>query len=298
MTYKISHILEYALLRVLSGVVNLLPHKGALLLGWAAAAISFPLLKSKMRRTQVRIKQVFGARYSDREVREISRRAWRTFMFNMVESMRTPRVTLPWIKKVVDLTDVPMAFDNMKDGKGLILAVPHMGNWELAGIATQMLGLRLMLIVRRQKNPLLDAYLTRLREYTGVEAFAREGKSFAGLVHKLKEGKVLAILPDLRAKGNALPVHFMGATASIAGGMALFAREAGVPILPACTIRTSWARHSWKGRPPIYPDYSLDKDADILRMTQYVMTHFDDMIATYPDQYFWFNSRWILGDDR
>ena len=50
--------------------------------------------------------------------------------------------------------------------------------------------------------------------------------------------------------------------------------------------------------PPIWPDYSLDKDADIKRMTQYVMDHFDKVIRQYPEHYFWFNNRWLLGEEQ
>jgi KDO2-lipid IV(A) lauroyltransferase len=295
--YKLQHVVEYAFLRGTAGLLNILPYRAALFLVWLIAAISSLFLRSKLRRTRARLKQVFKNRFTDRELAGIAWRAWRNLCFNAVETMRVPRLTPEWVRRVTDCTDFHVVFDNMKDGKGAILAVPHMGNWEFAGVGAQLLGLRIMIIVRRQRNPLLDGFLNRMREYTGVEAFMRDARSFAGIARGLKAGKVLAILPDLRAKADCVHVQFLGAPAQIPAGMAAFARNAGVPIIPAFAIRIGWDRHLWKAFEPVWPDPSLDEREDWQRMTQYVMDCFDRAIREYPDQYFWFNKRWVLGEE-
>jgi Kdo2-lipid IVA lauroyltransferase/acyltransferase len=297
MKYRLKHVVEYAFLRATAGLANVLPHRAALFVGWIIAAAGWVLLRGRMRKIEARIRQAFGDAKPPREVRRIAWLAWRNLCFNGVEAMRTPSTTLDWVKKVTDHTDIRMVFDHMKDGRGVVLAVPHMGNWELAGVAAQMFGAKIMIIVRKQKNPLANAYLNRMREFTGVQAFLREQKSLAGIARGLREGKVLAILPDLRAKADFIPCRFLGRDAvQIPAGMAHFAREAGVPVIPAYVVREGWGRHRWKGFPPIVPDPSLDREADFKRMTQYVIDCFDQAIREHPDQYFWFNQRWVLGD--
>ena len=74
--------------------------------------------------------------------------------------------------------------------------------------------------------------------------------------------------------------------------MAHFAREAGVPIIPAYVVREGWGRHRWAGFPAIFPDPSLDRDADLRRMTQYVMDCFDRAVREHPDQWIWIHRRW------
>jgi KDO2-lipid IV(A) lauroyltransferase len=298
MRYKLSHIVEYGLLRFVAGLVNLLPYRAALALGCGLAKISFLILRKKMKKTRRRLIQVFGTRFNDQELNGILWRAWRNLIFNAIESLRTPSVTLEWLRKVIDTTEFHRVTDNLKDGRGAVLAVSHMGNWELAGIAVQMLGVNLMAVVRSQKNPLTNAYLNRMREYTGVEAILKEAKAFGGVIRKMREGHCLAILPDVRAKTQAIEIEFLGTKTQIPRGMALFAREAGVPIISGCLTRKGWARHSWKVFDPVWPDPQADKDADILRMTQQVMANFDQAIREYPDQYFWFNGRWVLGEEK
>lgn len=297
MKHRVRDYVEYGLLRGMTAVVGRLPHRAALGLGWIVARLSFFFSRRRMQRFERRLHQVFGETMSPRERRRTLWRAWRNLAFNAIESMRAPLVTLDWIKRVTDHEDIRMLFDNMKNGRGVVLAVPHMGNWELAGIAAQLFGARLMVIVRRQRNLLAYEWLERIRASAGLETYQRSVNSFAGIVKGLQQGKVLAILPDLRAKAQAVAVSFLGHPAQIPAGMAAFARVAGVPILPAYVVREGWTRHRWKVFPPIHPDPSLDRDADVERMTRYVIGIFDQAIREHPDQYFWFNSRWVLGEE-
>lgn len=297
MIRRLRHLLEYVLLRATAWLANHVPHRAALFGGWVIALIGAVFLRGQMRRATARIRQVFGKEKTEREIRRIAWLAWRNLCFNGVEALRTPSVTLDWVKQVTDHKAIQAVFDNMKDGKGVILAVPHMGNWELAGVSAQLFGAKIMIIVRKQRNPLTNAYLNRMREYTGVEAFLREARSLAGIARGLKEGKVLAILPDLRAKADFVPCRFLGHDGvQIPAGMAMFAREAGVPIIPAYVVRVGWARHRWVGLPPICPDTSLSREDDFKRLTRYVIDAFDRAIREHPDQYFWFNQRWVLGE--
>ncbi len=298
MKYRVKHIVEYGLLRGIAGLVGVLPYRVALAFGWGIARLVFAGSGSRRERTARRIRQVLGPERSEREVRDILWVAWRNLVFNAIETMRIPRVTLAWVKAhVLDYSEVEKLLALSKGGRGVVLAVPHMGNWELAGISAQLFGAHLTTIFRRQKNPLTDAYINRMREYTGVRGLETKYGAFHGIIRQLKEGMTLVILPDIRAKKEALRVNFLGAVADLPEGMALFAREAGVPILPAYVTRVGWARHRWTILDPVWPDPSLEKDADWRRMTQQVMDHFDRAIRANPDQYFWFNKRWVLGDD-
>jgi Kdo2-lipid IVA lauroyltransferase/acyltransferase len=57
-------------------------------------------------------------------------------------------------------------------------------------------------------------------------------------------------------------------------------------------------RHRWASFPPISPDLSLDRDEDFRRMTQYVMDCFDQAVREHPEDFFWFNGRWVLGEEK
>ena len=182
MRHRVRDYAEYGLVRGMTALVGRLPHRAALGLGWLVARLGFLFSRRRMKKFERRIGQVFGGSMSPRERRRVLWLAWRNLVFNGIEAMRTPLVTLDWIRRVTAHEDVRMLFDNMKDGRGVVLAVPHMGNWELAGVASQLFGAQLMIIVRRQKNMLTYEWLNRVRASAGLESFLREAHSFTGIV--------------------------------------------------------------------------------------------------------------------
>ena len=297
MKYRLKHLVEYGFLRGLTLVFGLLPYRACLFIAWLLALLSYGLLGSIRRRTRARLRQVFLTRFSERELSGIAWRAWRNLFFNGVEAMRVPSVTPGWVRRVINDQGTQAVWDQLKAGHGVVVAVCHMGNWELAGVAACLEGLPMLTIARRQKNPLTDAFLTRMREKTGLHVIYHGSKMLTEIVPALRSGKVLAILPDLRAKTDSVRVNFLGTDTDLPTGMARFAREAGVPIIPQLVLRLGWGRHFWKAFEPILPDMSLDERADWHRMTQYVMDCFSHAVREHPEQYFWFNKRWVLGEE-
>jgi Kdo2-lipid IVA lauroyltransferase/acyltransferase len=295
--YRPKFILEYALLRAIAFLATRLPYRAALCVAWTVAGLGMLVLRRRMSRFKQRLRAVLGATITDREIRRILRRAWRNLCFGITDLLRTPVVTRDWVRKAYSGSFETTWKELAGEGRGIVVALPHMGSWEMAGIAASRLGISTFVITRDQKNPLSNAYMKRMREVAGLEAMNVTAGAFLGAIRRLKKGMTLAILPDIRAKTDSITVDFLGGRAEIPKGMALFAKSAGVPILPVCLTREGWTRHRWDAYEPIWPDASLDRDADVLRMTQYVMTKLNDAVLRNPDQYFWFNKRWILGKE-
>jgi KDO2-lipid IV(A) lauroyltransferase len=296
MTYRFKHVLEYALLRGACGVFGRLPYRLALTIGWGVAAWLWLWLPRQRREARRRIREVLGATLStEAQVRRVAWLAWRNLVFGGVDTMRLPYLTETWVRRAIDCEGAEVLKARLAASGRVVLAVPHMGSWELAGLALHFFGLRLSFIMRRQKNPLTDAYLNNLRTSKGFDCIERDSKSLLRVaLRHIREGKVLTILPDVRGRDEAMQVNFLGGTAAVTRGMALFAKMSNAPILPGCVRREGWTRHRWQTFDPVYPDPTLDRDADLQRMTQQVFDVFDRAVREHPDQYFWFNKRWIL----
>lgn len=292
-----SHILEYALLRAASGLLAALPHRAALALAWGPARVAFLPGSGLRARTLRRLRQALGPEISDRALRRIAWQAFRNLAFTAVEGMRLSRITPDWVAGHIDLGPVGQVRAELAKGRGAIIAVPHMGNWELAGIALHSQGVRLMTLARRQKNPLMDAWINRIRRSTGVEAIENRSRGIGEIAGKLAAGQALALLPDVRAKAGAVPVRFLSVDTEVPGGAARFAREAGVPILTAEVLRRGWVRHEWRITGRVESDPRLDEAEDRRRIMQAVMDRLGESVRAHPENYFWFNKRWVLGGE-
>ena len=294
MKHRPKHYLEYGILRALAGLVGILPYRAALSIAWSLARLEFHVLRFRVKDARARIREVFGDSISDREVGRIAWISLRNTCFNVIDVLRLPRMTPAWIQRMIEHADVHR-LKEMLGGKGGVLAVPHAGSWDMGAVAASMLGIPMFIITRRQKNRLVDDYLNRMRKLTGMEVLYRDSASMLkGVLRNLKNGYVLAIMPDVRMPTPAYLIRFIGGEANLGGGAAVFARQADVPLFPAVLTRIGWTRHGWRLGDPVYPDKKAAKDADSRRMMQELMDQFDRAVREQPEQYFWYNKRWLL----
>ena len=294
MKYKIKHLIEYILFRLIAGLILALPLRAALGLAWAAAAVSHFIGRVHVKRTRRRIRQVFGSSRSEKEIRRIAWLAWRNIFFSAVESIRFPKLTLDIIRKH-PIAAVEEKLKRILDAcdAGYILATPHFGNWEMAGIAGDLMGLPLFVIVRQQKNPLMNRYINKMRRTFNLEVLHRESKMWKSVSDRISQGKVLAILPDINSR-RGVTVDYLNGTATIAPGAARFAQIADCPIYPIFVRRIGWTRHDAVLFDPILPDPDADPKTDQQRIMQEIMSVFSREVLRTPEQYFWYNKRWVL----
>lgn len=293
--YRFKHISEYLALRTIAALVNVLPYRAALFVGWLNAWTAFYLCRFRVKEAKSRIRSVFKDRFSEHEINRIAWQSWRNIVFSAIELIRLKKMTLNWIESVSDCRPViNILTKHFQTGRGAIIACPHMGSWEVAGVTCHLYGIPVFNIAARQKNPLTNDYLDKLRRSPGIETIARGSGAMKEVMQKLKAGKMLAILPDVRMPVEGIRVPFLGGEANVGKGMAMFARHVDIPVFPCIVTRHGWGRHKIKIFDPIWPDNSLDKNEDIRRITETVMSIFDDAVQGDPGQWFWFNKRWIL----
>ncbi len=294
MRHKPKHYAEYFALRAVGALAGILPYRAALALGWGLAWLGFYTARFRVRTAEARIREIFGPDLSRREVRRIAWGSWRNFVFSCVDLMRIPVMSPEWIMRVVSEDGIDKLRAQAQTGQGAIIATMHMGAWEMAALACLAYKLPLFSIAARQKNLLADDYMNRLRAQTGFETILRDQHAAKGIIRRIRAGKVLAILPDVRSPTPALAVHFLGQTANIAGGMGFIARQTNAPIFPCVITRVGWGRHVYRVFDPVRPDSALDKQTDARRMTQAVFDVFDRCVRDEPEQWFWFNKRWLF----
>jgi len=295
MKYRPKHIVEYLALCIVAGLVRILPYRGALFIGWLLALVSFHLVRFRRKEAESRIRQVFGNTLSKRRVSRIAWESWRNVVFDGIEMLLMPRMTLDWIRSVAGCEPAMTTIKKHSDsGRGGIMACPHMGSWELGGVSCHLHGIPIFSIAAQQKNPLTDRFMNHLRTSPGIVTIARGSGSMKEILKMLKEGKMLAILPDVRMQTEGVKIAFLGGRANIGIGVGLFARRADVPIFPCFVTRKGWARHQFEVLEPILPDKSLGNHEDIERMTGIVLRAVDCAIRRDPGQWFWYNKRWIL----
>ena len=220
-------------------------------------------------------------------LRETGRGAFETLRF----WTRPERDNLRLIGNVYgqELFDAALA-----SGRGLIIAAPHYGNWELLN---QWLAARtpITVLYRRPEHPSGEAFLRRVRGRANVRQIPAEGAAMRGLFKALSASGVIGILPDQQPKaGDGVFVPFFGMTALSMTLLPRLAQRTGAAVLFAVAER----RYSANRSGAIHFDVHLFPAPESLRDTDLqvavaAMNATVQMIAERdPAQYQWTYKRY------
>ena len=281
---------EYGAIRLACAVVNAVPYSAAMaaarLLGWAAVRV----FRFKRRRTLGRILSVFPG-MGERDATRVAVRSMQNIMQTGVEMMRAPRLDRAWMDEHV--VDGQVYKDRLQalvdEGRGVVIMVPHSGNWYMAAWSMAKYGLPLFAIAARQRNPKLNAWMER--QYGDIEVLDRDCRdTLVKIRDKLKEGRAFAILPDLRVRRPDVEVDFFGGKANVSHTGAMFAVRCGCPIVVA-QMQREGGRHAFNHIATLRPDpAATDRHAEAERLTREAMSLLDREVRKRPGDWYWFNT--------
>ena len=286
--------IEYALLRAFCALVNIVPYPAAMAAARGLASLLFRMFRFKRRRTLDRIRSVFPEK-SLREAETIALKSLQNILETGVEMMRAPTLDEAWMDRYVK--DGQMYKDRLQsyvdEGKGVVVMVPHSGNWYMAAWSMAKYGLKLFAIAARQRNPKLNEWMNR--QYGEIEVLDRDDRdTLVRIKEYLEAGRAFAILPDLRVRKPDVSVDFFGGKANVSHAGAMFAVRCGCPIVVAQMLRED-GKHVFNHIATLRPDPSAaDKREEAARLTREAMRLLDVEIRKHPEYWFWYNKRWIL----
>ncbi len=292
------HRLEYRFVKTIGALLTALPYRWALGVAFVIARIGYQLLAKRRHEAVRRVWLVFGAALSAKEVKRICWISFRNTVFNAVEMMRVSKFNLADLQEI--MPELEQTIEKLRavmikaEGRGLILALPHMGNWDLAGSGCYLSGLPIFSVAGKQRNVLMNDLINKQRSGHGMDIIERGSGTLRQIMTRIRSGQIFAILPDTRSFTPDIMVPFLGGLANLARGMASFAYSAKVPVVPIMIRRQGWSHFSLEVHEALWPDLTADKDVEIKRITEEVISKIDTGIHATPEQWFWYNKRWVL----
>lgn len=285
---------EYAAIRAACAFANAVPYPVAMAAARGLAWTAFRVFGYRRRRTLERICSVFP----DMEAKEatgVAVRSLQNVFQTGVEMMRASRLDRKWMDSHV--VDGRLYKDRLQalvdEGRGVVVMVPHSGNWYMAAWSMAKYGLRLFSIAARQRNPKIDAWIRR--QYGDVEVLDRDRRETPMLIKDgLEAGRAFAILPDLRVRRPDVLADFFGGKANVSRAGAMFAVRSHAPIVVAQMLREG-GRHVFNHIATLRPDpNAADRKEEAARLTREAMRLLDQAVRERPGDWYWFNKRWIL----
>lgn len=274
----------YYAYRVLSGIFGLLPEPAMRRLGYGLGWIGSFFAR---RRFAMAVRHQSRLAGTSVGARRAARRAfgWYGRYWAEVFWMRPRRRTRVLASSRMDGLDHLLA--GVASGRGVVVALPHMGNWEVAGLRAAVEGARVLAVAEELGNERIVQWFIEMRRMMDIDVvIARRGtKVTRELLQRLEDGGVVALVCDRDISGRGIPVEFFGEQTTLPVGPLSLVVRTGAVLLPAGTYFAPGAGHRFVVHPPLAVPEGDDADGRILEGTQRLATVLEGIIRFAPEQW-------------
>jgi len=196
-----------------------------------------------------------------------------------------------------DLVDKVLA-----EGKGVLIATPHVGNWDLGAAWYAARGYKPTTVVEPVEPPALFDWFCSYRRALGMTIVPLGPEAGSVLLKKLREGLMVGLVCDRDLAGNGIDVEFFGERTTLPAGPATLALRAGAPLMAGANFFEGDA-HRCIIRPPTDTSRQGTIKQDIARITQALAAEFEILIRRAPEQWHLLQPNWpsdfaLVGEER
>jgi len=230
---------------------------------------------------------------------ELSQAGMRSYMRYWMESFRLPTWSPERIKASIDVRDAHRLTEGLDAGRGVVLALPHLGNWDLAGAwVTTDLKVPFTTVAERLEPETLYDRFVAYRQGLGMEVLPHSGgAAFGTLARRLRAGGLVCLVADRDLSASGVEVDFFGATARMPAGPALLAQQTGALLLPVTLWYDGTPVMGARVHPPVPVPETGTRAEKTSSMTQALADAFADGIAEHPEDWHMLQRLWLADLD-
>ncbi|GAA2460905.1 phosphatidylinositol mannoside acyltransferase [Streptomyces lavendulocolor] len=236
---------------------------------------------------------------SPERLAELSRAGMRSYMRYWMESFRLPAWSAERVRDAVAIKDVHYLTEGLAAGRGVVLALPHLANWDLAGVwVTRSLGVPFTTVAERLKPETLYDRFVAYRESLGMEVLPHTGgAAFGTLARRLRAGGLVCLVADRDLSASGVEVEFFGEKARMPGGPAMLAQQTGALLLPVALWYDDTPVMKGRVHPPVDVPPAGTRGERTAAMTQALADAFAGGIADHPEDWHMLQRLWLADLD-
>lgn len=247
-----------------------------------------------VRQLEKNLCRVLGKSVVDDEVRVLSKRVLRSYMRYWLEVFRLPEIGRDRVLAGMRISGHEKLFATLDEGRGAVVALPHMGNYEQAGAWLVHQGHPFTTVAERLRPESLFDRFVAFREGLGMEVLPLTGGAavFGTLARRLRAGRPVCLVADRDLTDAGIEVEFFGAPARLPGGPAALAVQTGAALYPA----TLWFEgDGWGAR--VHDEITVPQDGDrrsrIKEMTQRLAHVYEEGVRAHPEDWHMLQRVWV-----
>lgn len=281
---KVTHYSEYLLLRIVQLLLSIIPRRVALSLGGSAGSLLFCL---GIYRFIVERNMDHVALWDKKSASGITRALYRNIGRYAVDFLRPPLPLPPYRMHNYDY------FNSLvNNGKGTIVILGHLGNWELLASVFGIKTGKLHVVAKPMNNPIVDKWLLSKRDEASVTTIYSQ-QALRKILNALKKDEIVAILIDQYMLKHGTTVPFLGKEAKTVSTVAGLALKTGCNVLAISSIMDCKGVYDISFNNVVHQDdVTLPEDKRLHLMQTTHNNHLTRQILDHPEHWFgWFHKR-------
>jgi KDO2-lipid IV(A) lauroyltransferase len=225
----------------------------------------------------------------DKKQREdCARKVFINFAYYLVDFFRYSKLNADFVKKYVRVSGLNHLEEAIRQKKGAIAVTAHIGNYELAGAVTSLLGYKVNAVALSHKDKRINDFFNKQRKIVGVNVISAS-VAIKRCFSLLGQGQLVAFLGDRIFSGTGIKVNMFLRQALLPRGPAFFALKTNASIMPAFFVRENKNFYHLIFEKPI-DTKEFRTEEDIIKEYSLVLEKY---IRLYPDQWYLFQPYWL-----
>jgi len=276
-------------------IVRWLPERTAYRLAYAAADFvtkrkgkNVSRLRSNLQRTKPNMTEL------DLDLLLID--AMRSYMRYWCDTFRFPDWSPERVRETVSVTNEHLLLDAISAKTGVIVTLPHAGNWDHAGAYFCGKGINLVTVVEHLKPEKLFLKFLSYRQAMGMEVLPLDGRVLGTLEQRLRQGALVALIADRDLSRSGIAVTFFGAPSRMPPGPAILALKTDAPLITAFVSYTETGIHIDFNQVSL--PVSGSEEEKISHIVQDMAQQFEVGITAHPEDWHMLQRIWTDGDFR
>jgi lauroyl/myristoyl acyltransferase len=284
--------LAYVAYRSAAAVARTLPEPAAAVAAGLVGAVMRRAAPGRRALVARHLQRVHGWSLGERETAAAVRAAFASYARYWMELFRLPGASRARIEAGFTHEGYDMLLDALAAGRGVVVAVPHLGNWDWGGAWFAAQGHRLTAVAEVLEPRELFDWFVAQRQALGIRIVPLGPQAGTELVRALRAGEVVTLVCDRDIGGGGVEVEFFGERTRLPAGPATLALRTGAPLLPVAVYLTPGGGHHGVVLPAVPAERTGAFRDDVVRVTQAVARALEDLIRRAPEQWHLFQPNW------
>jgi len=256
--------------------------------GFAASGIS----RDKRQLVRANMRRVLGPDVDRAVVDHLVTQAFVSYARYWVESAQIANLRSDQVESTFTIDGFERLRVEMARGRGVVIALPHVGSWEYGGRWLALQGYPMTVVGELLEPPELFEWFASQRAALGLTVLPPGPDTTVRLLDTLRSGRVVGLVADRDLAGNGVEVEFFGEKTTLPAGPALLALRSGAPLMTCAIFQRPHRRYHAVLHPPLDSTRGGRMRRDVQRLTEDMARELEDLIRLAPEQWHLFQPNW------